>query len=104
MKDKSQIDLFNQIWADRPHVSFVSGKPISFFSVAHFAHVLPKGKWPKFKYEAKNIVLLTFEEHHLYDMGTENQRVRYKKDNPGTDWQKLFDLKDKLRSQYNNQI
>lgn len=95
----SELFLYRQIWGERSHVSFVSGKPIKNFSPAHFAHVLPKGKWPRMKYSKENIVLLTYEEHYLYDFGTQHQRAMYAK-RTGADWKKLDDLKDSLRAKY----
>lgn len=95
--------FYYAIWGERPHISFISGKPIYSFSPVNFAHVLAKGqgKYPKFKFYKKNVVLLTFEEHTLYDQGTKDQREKYAKKNPACDWGKLDRLKEQLILEYN---
>ena len=63
----SQSRLFNDIWESRTHRSELSGAPL--LPKGHpqwhwqFAHVLPKGSYPKWKFEAKNIILCLPEEH-----------------------------------------
>lgn len=90
-----------EIWEDREQKSFISGIHIPRFSPGHMAHVLPKGKYPEKKYDPDNIVLLTLEEHRLFDQGTEHQRKMYadKMEKYGVEvnWDKLFALKGKLR-------
>ena len=67
MRYRSQSEMFEAIWEERPHVSEVSGSPLH--SKGHskwhwqFAHVLSKGAFPSFKYESDNIMLMTPEEH-----------------------------------------
>jgi len=59
------------------------------------------------KYYYKNIVLMTPLEHHLYDFGTEEQRIHYaleleekSKGKVTADWQALKDLEDELKVEY----
>lgn len=94
----NQIELFQSIWATRPHVSFISGEPIRNFDHWCFAHVLPKGTYPDLKFSADNIVLLTREEHRIFDQGTQKERLEYKKAHPRCEWALLDDLKIELRS------
>lgn len=64
---KNQTELFNYIWETRPHFSELSGKPL--LSKTHpqwhwqFIHVLPKGKYSKYKLNPDNILLGLPEEH-----------------------------------------
>lgn len=106
IEDKSQIKLFYEIWAERDHISIVSGikllnAPGSRFWFWYFAHVLPKGKYPDLKYKKDNIQLLTQHEHYLYDHGTEKQRQNYanKQAEKGiaVNWDILYHLRIKLR-------
>ena len=95
--------VFEMIYEERPHISFISGLHVD--CIAHnFAHVLSKGSYPKFRLRKDNIVFLTPEEHHLYDFGTEEDRVRYvdrmKEDGIDVDWDKLYSLRDKLKLEY----
>lgn len=57
-------NLFLEIWNERPHRSQISGdwlgrEPLS----CMFDHLLEKSKWPQFKYDKRNIILLTCSEH-----------------------------------------
>jgi hypothetical protein len=74
-----------------------------------FCHVLAKGqnKWPYFKWYYRNIQLITPLEHHLWDFGTEEQRINYaleleQKSNGKVtaNWQALKDLEDELKVEY----
>ncbi len=103
MKEWTQIDLFRAIWNSRKHESFLSKKPLKYFNVASFAHVLPKGRYPSFKLKEFNIVLLTATEHTLLDQGTETQRKKYGQEH-GCDWQKLYDYRTKLNNMYKSNI
>jgi hypothetical protein len=99
---RSLIDLYQEIWEERDHTSFVSDKRIPFFSLSNFSHCLAKGqgKYPKFKYYKKNIVLLLPYEHFLVDSGTIDLRAKYQKENPSCDWERLAQLKIELLSEY----
>ena len=51
------------IWETRTKVSYLSGRDLSrtpdYLILNCFAHVLPKGKYPKFRLYSKNIIFLT---------------------------------------------
>lgn len=106
-----EAELFDLIFELRDPVSFLSGQPIK-SKEAHgiryfgqFAHVLSKGKgkYYKFRYYSKNIVLLTNREHLLLDAGTEAQRDQYATEY-GCDWSILFELKNNLITEYKKHI
>lgn len=59
-----QWEFFREIWAERPHISEVSGTPIYGEPLStYFHHILPKSKFKEWKFVKKNIIILTFEEH-----------------------------------------
>lgn len=92
--------MFEDIWDERPHVSFVSGKPLGDqMAPWMFAHVLPKGRYPHARLDKENIVLLTFKEHFLLDHGTIAQREEYAEES-NANWDKLIALRDKLTQKY----
>ena len=108
-KATGQADLFEEIWNEREHRSFLSNKPLKQFEGTNlyynmFAHVLSKAlnKYPKYMLNKENIVLLTPDEHTLLDHGSEQQRVKYAKDN-NCSWLPLYELKEKLIKQYKNE-
>jgi len=105
---ESQIEMFKDIWKRREHRSFLSDRDIDGYSddmwINLFAHVLPKGKYPLFRLNPDNIVLLTPYEHQLFDQGTEEYRARYEKDTLGCEWEKLYNYRDRLREEYEELI
>lgn len=106
-KNTGQGTLFLSIWLSSDRRSFLSGKPLDRYAGTDFfpnlfAHVLSKAqnKYPHFKLYSNNIILLTPEEHTLFDHGTNDQREKYAKLN-GCDWEKVYKLKDELIKEYN---
>lgn len=98
--------LFDEIWIERQHKSFLTGHNLdkyygTDFYVNLFAHVLSKKKYPKFRLLKDNIVLLSPEEHMLFDQGTEEQRKKYQDKYVWVDWESLFSLRDQLIKKYN---
>lgn len=91
--------LFDQIWAKRMHVSYLSGKSLEqycpYFYLNMFAHLISKRKAKELMLVEKNIVLLTPDEHYLLDFGTKEMRERYAERN-GCDWGRLEKLKQEL--------
>lgn len=70
---KSEIDIFNEIWNERPHISELSGEPLPYEKnnmsmwVCQFLHVIPKGMSPKLRLDKRNIMLGTPDEHNHQD-------------------------------------
>jgi len=97
-RPSGEAGMFEVIWNTRPHVSFVSGQQLgteakSFF----FAHVLPKSTYPEYRLFMNNIVLLSYSEHMDWD---QSGRDKLRSD---PRWDKMFELEDKLKTQYNNE-
>jgi len=101
VKPTGEKILFESIWNTRKRVSFLDGKPLGDCAYAwNFAHVLrkAKGHYPKFKLLDRNIILLTKGQHELYDENVRNPEFLIKKD---ARWQKIFELREELRNEYN---
>ena len=104
-KPTGEANLFEKIWGEREHFSFLSGKPLDGYTgdlwYNLFAHVLSKAqnKYPEFILYEKNIVLLTPKEHDLFDKGSSSQRRKYAEET-GCIWDKLFELKSELIEEY----
>jgi len=94
----SQLEMFKEIWNERPHVSQISGKLLVGQDhpnwVGQFEHVLPKGAFPKWKFNKNNIWLMTFEEH--FDLT--NNTHKCMKDSI---FDEYFRTKQRFREQYN---
>lgn len=105
-KPTGEKALFDEIWAERKHVSFVSGIKLEqynnpTFYVNMFAHVLSKKNYPEFRLNKENIMLVTPEEHMLLDHGSKSQRERYAEDGRWICWEDWFSLKEELKEKYN---
>ena len=90
-------DLFLEIWEERAHVSQISGKHLGDTPRAHyFAHILGKGAYPGFRLRKDNIVLMTIEEHSIFDHSGKS------KDDSRFDW--VHERADRLRQEYNKRF
>lgn len=99
-----ELDFFIEIWKERAdkedgkRYSQINPEKEIFFDPQCFAHVCSKGPYPSLKFERENIVLMTPEEHHLYDARTDLAKKIF-----AFDW--VFQLKEKLiREYYENNI
>lgn len=105
--EESEWVAFKTLWSFIPdRRSYLSGLYLrDFYNSPYvlnlFAHVLPKGKFPYFRYYLRNIILLTPGEHALLDQGTEDQRTAYSKKVKTADWGKIDVLRKDLLSEYN---
>lgn len=94
----AQLDVFKEIWSERPHFSQVSGVYLGEeLNVWFMSHILPKSTYGRYKCNKENIILMTPAEHLIWEHSKST-----KKDNPKWKW--LFELKDKLTRQYNGVI
>ena len=77
---KNQKQLFEYIWESRSHISELTGKPL--LNQNHtkwhwqFLHILPKGSYPKYKFNPENIILALPEEHEKQEFYPEFIRRR----------------------------
>ncbi len=70
--------FFKEIWAKRPHKSEISGRFLGDEALSvYFHHILPKNKYPEFRNDEENIILLTIDEH----ANVEGDIYRYEKIN-----------------------
>ena len=99
----SEMDMFKDIWDNRPHVSQVSGHPIPEAAAHNFAHVLAKGinKYPHLRLCPWGVYLLTMKEHHLWDNGSEEQRRQYAESiNKPECWDEITAKAEELKEYY----
>lgn len=95
--ERSEIDLFNEIWAERPHKSEIDGTPL--FPKGHkmwhwqFSHLLSKGAYPSAKLDKENIVLKTWAQHQLWEF--HQHKLRDKEE-----WKWVFEKRERLKKEY----
>lgn len=96
-KHTGELVLFQTIWATRPHRSFINNEWLGDdMNVCFMAHVLPKAqnKYPKFKLYDKNIVLLSWAQHDLWDKGIRADLRLL------PEWGTMFKLEEALKEEY----
>lgn len=80
--EQSLISLFKTIWDKSNKKCQLTGEdlswitPMSNYWFSCFAHILPKGKYPKYKYNIKNILLVHPDVHYHLDFGTKDSQLR----------------------------
>lgn len=89
-------EFFLEIWNERVHESEISGEMLHEPRTFHFAHILAKGGYPSFRHRKDNIVLMTFEEHQLFDHSTHKAKADKR-----FDW--VFKKQEELREEYYNE-
>lgn len=92
VKPKTIKELFLQIWDHRPHVCYVTGKPIKQLDARCFSHVLSKGAYPQYALEPINIVLVLPEVHYEWEFG--------KREGGKYDFSKKLKLAQELKTKY----
>lgn len=84
------LQLFNEIWEERDHISELSGKPLlpkgHFQWHWQFLHILSKS-YPSFKYDKRNIILALPEEHAIQER-----------------FPKFIELRESLRAKYYEEV
>lgn len=108
-KPTGERAFFDAIWSDREHFSWLSNLPLDKYKnsslyVNMFAHILPKGGYGKWRLKDKNIILLTPEEHRLFDQGTEEERQEYEymmqQIGRPCRWEELYELVKEYKNDY----
>jgi hypothetical protein len=88
---EQDIAFFKEIWGERPHVCQVTGVELGDeFNVCFFSHILTKGSYPKFRYNKKNLILMSFQAHQDWEF-TDRKHPK---------WQPWKDLSDELIIEY----
>ena len=95
--DRTEIDIFNEIWEQRPHKSEIDGAPLlpkgHKFWHWQFSHCLPKGLYPKLKLDNDNVVLMTWEQHQLWEFYPHKLQDK-------EEWKWLFEKRERLKQKY----
>lgn len=93
-KPTGEKEVFKKIWEERGPYSQVSGVFLGEFNHCFFAHILPKAKnkYPHFKLNPENIVLMTLKEHHDFDFARHNCK--------GGQWLWVFEQEAILKEEY----
>ena len=76
-----ELDLFKEIWAERPHICKECGCHLGYMLAPHFfSHYISKGSEPALRLDKENIDLLCFKHHHQWDHGDRKKMKIYDED------------------------
>lgn len=96
-KPTGEKKIFLEIWAQREHVSEISGKTL--LPPEHpqfhwqFLHILSKGTYPSYRLRKENIVMGTVDEHRLQTI-----KPNYTKSLP--EWKSFWEKYEQLKQEY----
>jgi hypothetical protein len=93
---QQELQLGQKVFKLRCGRSEITGNPLTYENIyCHVwcSHVLAKGPYPKFRLYSKNIVLMSAEEHHLWEF--HQHKIQ---DKP--EWQWVFKLQELLKQEY----
>ena len=98
---KGEAEMFEKIWDERKHICEFTGENLDQFYetpfwYSCFAHILPKGRFPLFKLNAKNIRLVYPEFHTIIDQGTKADRLKH----PEWDFKFWDELVYQMKNEY----
>ena len=70
-KPTGELELFKEIWAERPHICTKCGKPLgATLKPIFFSHIKSKGAYPELRLMKTNIELVCAECHQIYEFGS----------------------------------
>lgn len=70
-KPTGELDLFKEIWAERPHICVKCGKRLGeTLKPIFFSHIKSKGAYPELRLVKTNIELVCADCHHEYEFGS----------------------------------
>jgi hypothetical protein len=72
-KKSGEMEIFKEIWEERPHVCQVTGLPIHEFSVMCMSHVMPKSIASELRLDKRNIWIVLPSIHMEWEGGNRNQ-------------------------------
>jgi 5-methylcytosine-specific restriction endonuclease McrA len=101
-KPTGEAIVFEMIARDREHKCEACGRLLHALTASNFSHLLPKGSYPRYRLLPENIRIKCAACHDLWhNAGEETLRTGHR----GNDlnWNRLFDLRDKLRLRYNTE-
>lgn len=73
------LDLFKEIWDERPHVCQVTGELIKKFDVSNFSHIVPRSLSFKLALDKENIWIVTHQIHQMWEFQSRDLPIFEKK-------------------------
>lgn len=108
-KKETQVEVFERLWEERPHVCFVTGQSLNRwkgtkFFPSVFAHILRKSSFKEYRTNPDNIVFLSpnYKGHNIHDLFDNAVLSKIKKfeSETGKSFRGLFDLEQSIYDEY----
>lgn len=98
-----ELDFFNILAKDRPHVCYITGTPITGgIKPINCLHVLPKGQYPAWRLNPRNIVFAQ-AQCHVDEHSQPRSVLEARDDTHGTRWKDYFKMQDEFKQEYKNE-
>lgn len=68
--------FFHWIWEHKPHYCEECLKPLRNFSAVYCSHILTRGAYPEMAHDCRNINILCFEHHNMWEDNTRRHKMR----------------------------
>ena len=75
---KNDNKFFHWVWNHKPHVCEETDTDILKFAAVHMSHILSKGAFPEMRYDPRNINILLYGIHNIWEFGTEQEKKKLK--------------------------
>lgn len=103
-KPTGEKDVFEEVLDllpdDKPTTCYACGKRISVVTHSNFAHILSKGRFPRFRLYPENIKIMCF---NIDGTGCHSRYDHQPKSTLTEDyWERVFELREKLIEEYNH--
>lgn len=67
--------FFRWVWEHKPHICEETMRPLREYSAVYCSHILTRGAFPEMAHDPRNINILCFEAHNIWENG-DRQRMR----------------------------
>lgn len=68
--------FFHWVWEHKPHICEECMKPLRSYSAVHCSHILTRGAYPEMAFDPRNINILCFEHHTMWEDATKRSSMR----------------------------
>lgn len=73
-KPTGELEMFKDIWSERPHICVKCGKYLAEMNVRYFSHIKSKGAFPELRLDKNNIEILCVDCHYKYEFGSDGRK------------------------------
>lgn len=70
--------FFRWVWKYKPHYCEETGMEIPRFAAVHMSHILSKGAFPEMRYDPRNINIVLYHIHNIWEFGLEKEKMKLK--------------------------